>query len=145
MKHDDAKEEQPASSTSRQLSTAGLNKQHLDLPSPRRGGSKWPYGEDESDDGNASDCYLPPSGQRLAPVGAAQDQDEVDGGGAGKKMPAAEAGDGDAASSSLLMSPGHDEGLKRKLREMEDEQEELNASLMAMTSHFAKVRHSYDI
>ena len=30
-------------------------------------------------------------------------------------------------------------GLKRRIKEMEEDQEELNSSLMALTSHFAKV------
>ena len=37
-----------------------------------------------------------------------------------------------------------DKKLKKKLREMEEEQEELNSSLMAMTSHFAKVKSIFN-
>jgi hypothetical protein len=33
--------------------------------------------------------------------------------------------------------------LRQRLREMEEDQEELNNSLMALTSHFAKVKKTY--
>ena len=88
------------------------NNNKLDVPSSSK------YDLEESDDAG-SDCFFPPASQRLAPVGAAQEEARE-----AAKMPGMKE---------------EDATLKRKLREMEEEQEELNASLMAMTSHFAKV------
>ena len=80
------------------------------------------------------DLY-PPRGKRLAPVGAASNEDENshamtaygDGGGLGGNLPQPQA----------LTSDNNQ--LEERLRQMEEDQEELNSSLMSLTSHFAKV------
>ena len=77
---------------------------------------------------------------------------------AGDVNPATSGGSSTAATLSAVTSPtalwpphgiggegggcGSDEGLSKRIEEMEEEQEELTNSLMEMTSHFAKV-HTY--
>ena len=78
------------------------------------------------------DLY-PPRGKRLAPVGAASNEDEAShamtayGDGSGLNLPQPQA----------LTSDNNQ--LEERLRQMEEDQEELNSSLMSLTSHFAKV------
>lgn len=77
------------------------------------------------------DLY-PPSGKRLAPVGAASNEEE-DMKGAMRPPPSLQLHNG-SMSSGTVHNP-----LEEKLRQMEEDQEELNTSLMSLTSHFAKV------
>ena len=99
-------------------------------------------------DFNTDDLDLfPPSGKRLAPVGAnAEDDALLDENEATLDKAKAELELMQEEQQLLLLGGGGGGGegdaceLKRRLREMEDEQEELNSSLMSMTSHFAKVR-----
>ena len=75
------------------------------------------------------DLY-PPRGKRLAPVGADFNEDET-------SM---------AYCSSGLPQPlsaSDNNQLEERLRQMEEDQEELNSSLMSLTSHFAKVIFVY--
>ncbi len=74
----------------------------------------------------------PPAGKRLAPVGAASNEDEV--------MDQTQ-----AKAVNNLIPPANmstvssNNDLEERLRVMEEEQEEMNESLMSLTSHFAKV------
>ena len=105
-----------------------------------------PFSEDDED-------YFPPKGQRLAPVGAASTEDEDS---MATSCPAKAKGretddsstENGGSGGGLLMGDGRngDGGhlaLEEKLRQMEEDQEELNTSLMSLTSHFAKVLHTY--
>ena len=69
------------------------------------------------------DLY-PPKGKRLAPVGAASNEDEI-----GVKM---------AWNQDQIVTSDNNQ-LEERLKQMEEDQEELNNSLMSLTSHFAKV------
>jgi hypothetical protein len=89
------------------------------------------------------DVY-PPSGKRLAPVGAASNEDEDM---ASKR--ATIASSSSTATSMAMMSISSNSStinneLEDRLKQMEDDQEELNSSLMSLTSHFAKVCQSRD-
>ena len=119
------------------------------------------FSEDEEDED--SELFLPPAGKRLAPVGGNAEEDSSDGRKKDDKkttdkMESSSSVDNfdsfvDARMGSTVSaspdvsnapgSPGEDAALKRRLARMEEEQEELNDSLMAMTSHFAKVRCSF--
>jgi len=72
------------------------------------------------------DIPLNPATERLAPVGAADDVDEDD----------------DVASfKAHFRSRGSfDDYDRERLRDLEDEQEQLNSSLLALTTHFAQVQ-----
>ena len=77
----------------------------------------------------------------------------------GDVNPATSGGSSTAATLSAVTSPtalwpphgiggvegggGSDEGLSKRIEEMEEEQEELTNSLMEMTSHFAKVHTAF--
>ena len=69
---------------------------------------------------------FPPSGKRLAPVGAASNEDE----------PMASASPNPLMSQSLISNSNE---LEERLKQMEEDQEEMNSNLIALTSHFAKV------
>ena len=73
------------------------------------------------------DLY-PPKGKRLAPVGAASNEDEMSTGMAWNQ---------DNACGLNVTSDNNQ--LEERLKQMEEDQEELNNSLMSLTSHFAKV------
>jgi len=89
------------------------------------------------------DQFVPPPGRRLAPVGGNEKEKEDDD--CFKAFAAERAGKDSPNKKAAMAAEEGDEAdvdgdsLKEKLRRMEDEQEELNSSLMAMTSHFAKV------
>ena len=97
-------------------------------------------------DSNASDAeseldLFPPRGKRLAPVGANADDDDDS---SCRKAEVLRTLMCEAEQQQLMQqqgggSAGEAEELRRRLREMEDDQEELNTSLMSMTSHYAKV------
>ena len=72
----------------------------------------------------------PPRGKRLAPVGAASNEDEI------SNVMAAYSNDG---QFNLENSTSDNNQLEERLKQMEEDQEELNNSLMSLTSHFAKV------
>ena len=108
-------------------SEANANMSGLEKRSPRSqlsSPSQNYYSDDDFD-------LYPPRGKRLAPVGAASNEDEsshamtsyCDGGGGHLPQP--------------LTSDNNQ--LEERLRQMEEDQEELNSSLMSLTSHFAKV------
>ncbi len=99
---------------------------------------------------------VPPPGKRLAPVGACH-EDEL---ASCSTAAATSMLQNKTSSSSTLGSPlaaiapaniGDQTDdlrqsrslLERRLKEMEEEQEELNNSLMGITSHFAKVKSLY--
>ena len=103
------------------------------------------------------DLY-PPSGKRLAPVGAASNDDledmascqerpvEAGAGGGGASGPLqtclsvdGSAFDGSGGGGGGCSLGGHNYLLEERLRQMEEDQDELNTSLMSLTSHFAKV------
>ena len=96
------------------------------------------------------DLY-PPSGKRLAPVGAASNDEDMAscqetaapagaGGGASGPLQTALSADGSAFDGGGGGSGGgHNHLLEERLRQMEEDQDELNTSLMSLTSHFAKV------
>ena len=70
---------------------------------------------------------FPPSGKRLAPVGAASNEDE---------QPSMA-----SVSPRINLSLNEPQNqLEERLKQMEEDQEELNSSLIQLTSHFAKVR-----
>jgi len=73
----------------------------------------------------------PPRGKRLAPVGAASNEDEI------SNVMAAYSNDG---QFNLENSTSDNNQLEERLKQMEEDQEELNNSLMSLTSHFAKVQ-----
>ena len=87
------------------------------------------YSDDDYD-------LFPPSGTRLAPVGAASNEDEDIM--ASKNLAASSSSD---FSSTAVASASTE--LEERLRQMEEDQEELNSSLMSLTSHFAKVRRFF--
>lgn len=72
----------------------------------------------------------PPRGKRLAPVGAASNEDEI------SNVMAAYSSEG---QFNLENSTSDNNQLEERLKQMEEDQEELNSSLMSLTSHFAKV------
>lgn len=81
------------------------------------------YSDDDYD-------LFPPTGKRLAPVGAASNEDE--------DVMASK--DASSADFHLPVGPSSSSNeLEERLRQMEEDQEELNTSLMSLTSHFAKV------
>ena len=73
---------------------------------------------------------FPPSGKRLAPVGAASNEDE----------PMASASPNPLMSQSLISNSNE---LEERLKQMEEDQEEMNTNLIALTSHFAKVTYYF--
>ena len=112
--------------------------------------------DDEDDDNfflGDAEAYPPPPGKRLAPVGANAEDDEN-----------SLAKDSSDKEHSVVSSPGFSTGgdqmssrfwgsgsaigdnyggnkeLEDKIKSLERDQEELNNSLMSMTSHFAKVQ-----
>ena len=97
------------------------------------------YSEDDEFD------LYPPSGKRLAPVGAASNEDEdmnFNGASTLQNPMSMTASNGLGLCERPM--PASDGGLEsavleEKLRQMEEDQEELNTSLMSLTSHFAKV------
>ena len=105
--------------------------------------NKWPRSQLSSPYYSDDDFY-PPAGKRLAPVGAAANEEED------MKVSAVMRPLQQAQPSSLLLH-GHggsmcsgsgtvvNNQLEERLRQMEEDQEELNTSLMSLTSHFAKV------
>ena len=70
---------------------------------------------------------FPPSGKRLAPVGAASNEDEPSMASVSPRM-------------KLSLNEPQNNQLEERLKQMEEDQEELNSSLIQLTSHFAKVR-----
>ena len=70
---------------------------------------------------------FPPSGKRLAPVGAASNEDEPTMASVSPRM-------------KLSLNEPQNNQLEERLKQMEEDQEELNSSLIQLTSHFAKVR-----
>ena len=110
--------------------------------------------EDEDDNflsGNEENFTLPP-GKRLAPVGANDDDEMINtkdsdkeysvesspgyntvGGGSSRFWGGSGGGNGEA-------NHGINKELEEKVKSLERDQEELNSSLMSMTSHFAKVQ-----
>ena len=90
------------------------------------------------------DLY-PPSGKRLAPVGAASNEDfDMDSTGNGLASAASFEASG-LGNPNFSASDGLSHVLEERLRQMEEDQEELNTSLMSLTSHFAKVRISLSL
>ena len=78
---------------------------------------------------------FPPTSTRLAPVGANAEDD------AARKAEVMRSLLSEAEQQEAHMcDDGDAHELRRRLEEMEEEQEELNSSLMSMTSHFAKVK-----
>lgn len=73
-----------------------------------------------------SEAALAGAGERWAPVGAVATP-ELEGGPAGQSLPGGCGG-----------APGED--LAVRLEELEEEQAQLNSSLLALTSHFAQVQ-----
>lgn len=132
--------------------------------------ANWNTAKFSNSDDDDSDSVPPPTGKRLAPVGANEEDDRKQrmledatpppasastaSASAASAAPNAhgltaqssvEGGAASAASEVELFAAdgeGDDDAgeLKRRIREMEEEQEELNTSLMGMTSHFAKVK-----
>lgn len=101
------------------------------------------------------DLY-PPTGKRLAPVGAASDEQSMTScqDGLVSDAEAQLAGGSDCSAggggglAGILTTDGgpfaahgasNNHLLEERLRQMEEDQEELNTSLMSLTSHFAKV------
>ena len=76
-----------------------------------------------------------PPGKRLAPVGA-NDDDEKDEG----IMNRTQSLDLDPSTFWSESTEGSNQELENKIRRLEEDQDELNNSLMSMTSHFAKVQ-----
>ena len=118
---------------------------------PKVPGLKWHDTDDDDLDLDLDlDLYSdeelrPPAGKRLAPVGqAANEEDEQpskmksEGGAMTLDSGAMFAALGGGGMGGGCGSGDADE-LQRRIEEMEEEQEELNSSLMSMTSHFAKV------
>lgn len=114
---------------------------------PRSRGSSPNYYSDDD-----FDIFPPPTGKRLAPVGAASNDDEMDScqpGSSGKSAmsnrAASALSNGDEACFDGALgtlrgsSESNSQMLHEKLRQMEEDQEELNTNLMSLTSHFAKV------
>ena len=117
---------------------------------------KFENDEEEDDDdnflsGNEENFTLPP-GKRLAPVGANDDDEMINtkdsdkeysvesspgyntvGNGSSRFWGGSGGGNGEANS-------GINKELEEKVKTLERDQEELNTSLMSMTSHFAKVQ-----
>lgn len=95
-----------------------------------------------------------PPGKRLAPVGAnAEDDDEescVDVKSIKSRAQSVDLesnfssdfwlGGGDAAGVAAAAESPNNDKLEAQIRQLENDQEELNNSLMSMTSHFAKVQ-----
>ncbi len=113
-------------------------------------GISWSANDDDDDDDDFSYSLPPPAGKRLAPVGGndADEEKKEDEEQEKKKNMVMEQHNGPKKSSfsyenddgcSDLENGCDDDILKQRIREMEEEQEELNSSLMSMTSHFAKV------
>ncbi|XP_028312064.1 RUN domain-containing protein 1 [Gouania willdenowi] len=71
-----------------------------------------------------SEAVFAGTGERWAPVGAVASPEEESGGLPGKRL---------SLSSS-------EDGMTGRLRKLEEEQEQLNSSLLALTSHFAQVQ-----
>lgn len=71
-----------------------------------------------------SEAVFANAGERWAPVGAVASP-EVESGGSGQPKQGVSAGEGEMAA---------------RLRKLEGEQEQLNSSLLALTSHFAQVQ-----
>ena len=73
---------------------------------------------------------VPPTGKRLAPVGANEEEDDLMLLNFGEQC----------VISGKQETKGEDTfQLRKKLGQLEEEQEELSNSLMSMTSHYAKV------
>ncbi len=108
-----------------------------------------------SDDDFDPDVY-PPSGKRLAPVGAASNEEAMMDGSCGNgaangcshknlDLPSDLGGLGTASMMSMSSNSSTvNNELEERLRVMEEEQEEMNTSLMSLTSHFAKVSWSFE-
>ena len=117
------------------------------------------FDDDEDDDednflsGN-EDTLPPPPGKRLAPVGA-NDEDEMNNSKDSDKEYSVESSPGfntkggsrfwgssigGSAATSGCESNGYNKELEEKVKSLERDQDELNTSLMSMTSHFAKVQ-----
>ena len=109
------------------MSTADLSKQ--------KAAADFNWTNDDENDSDDFDSCFPPAGQRLAPVGANADDDA-----AVMKELKLGGGGGDSCEPAMPESAASTAQLELRLQELEDEQEELNSSLLAMTSHFAKVR-----
>lgn len=125
---------QPSSTQSSIMSHA------LSPPSPPSFTTPTYHSEDDYDDLFSDEDNAPPKGKRLAPVGQAANEDEMSGQICG--MLKNESGHFRHDFADFSKSNGNDgcsQELKRRIEEMEEEQEELNNSLMSMTSHFAKV------
>ena len=103
------------------------------VKSPRSQLSSPYYSDDDFD-------LYPPSGKRLAPVGAASNEDEdMKGSAMRPPLPSLQLHNGGSMPSSGCNSSTVNNQLEERLRRMEEDQEELNSSLMSLTSHFAKV------
>ena len=90
--------------------------------------------------------------QRLAPVGANADDEDAGGDDARKaEIMRSLMSEAEQQEAMMMLScggggnAGEATELRQRLMEMEEEQEELNSSLMSMTSHFAKVRLSLSV
>ena len=114
------------------------NSRYLSPPSSNK---LWQISSDSDDEGGESTSTdpeeldfarrsFPPVGKRLAPVGANAEEDN-------KSKSMADELLQKSSSSVMIDEDSHE--LKEQIRRMELEQEELNDSLMSMTSHFAKV------
>lgn len=109
------------------------------------------FNDDDDDDNfvSGSDTF-PPPGKRLAPVGA-NDEDEMNITKDSDKEYSVESSPGYIAAGKLSSrfwgspvrhgdSSTINKELEEKVKNLERDQEELNNSLMSMTSHFAKVQ-----
>ncbi|XP_059091425.1 RUN domain-containing protein 1-like isoform X2 [Tigriopus californicus] len=114
----------------------------LTPPSPPSFATPTYQSEDDYDDLFSDEDSAPPKGKRLAPVGQAANEDEMSGQICGmlKNNENPHFRHDFADFSKANGSDGCSQELKRRIEEMEEEQEELNNSLMSMTSHFAKVQ-----
>ena len=116
-------------------------------------GTQLDNGDDDDDkflSGNEETCP-PPPGKRLAPVGA-NDEDEINMAKDSDKEYSVQSSPGFNTSGgcsrfwgrSGSMSGSENNAINKELEEkvknLERDQEELNSSLMSMTSHFAKVQ-----
>ena len=110
--------------------------------------------EDEDDNflsGNEENFTLPP-GKRLAPVGANDDDEMINSKDSDKEYSVESSPGynnvgnvssrfwGGSGGSNSEANNGINKELEEKVKTLERDQEELNTSLMSMTSHFAKVQ-----